>query len=117
MALLNSLILTEGQAKVAQQKAVWTAERQSLVAHWEQQRSSLQIQAEQARLQDLQLLHLSHDSPYRTSGLPLFLSAQLLLWMAACVTDLSESIVGFWAPCVAWTYSYQAVRYYRYSSR
>ncbi len=75
VALLNSLILTEGQAKLAQQKAVWTAEKQSLVAHWEQQHLSLQIQAEQAHLQDVHLLHLSHDSPYRTSGLPLLLSS------------------------------------------
>ncbi|KAL0024576.1 hypothetical protein WJX79_010339 [Trebouxia sp. C0005] len=68
VVLLNSLILTEGQAKLAQQKAVWTAERQSLVAHWEQQHLSLQIQAEEAHLQDVHLLHLSHDSPYRNSG-------------------------------------------------
>lgn len=74
VALLNSLILNEGQAKLAQQKAVWTAERQSLVAHWEQQHLSLQIQAEQAHLQDVHLLHLSHDSPYRNSGLPLLAS-------------------------------------------
>jgi len=95
VALLNSLILTEGQAKLAQQKAVWVAERQSLVAHWEQQHLSLQIQAEQAHLQDVHLLHLSHESPYRNSGLPLLAShlISFLRRFVACVTDLSESIL------------------------
>ena len=68
VAGLNSLIVAEGRASLAQQKAVWAAERQSLVARWEQQRLSLQIQSEQAHLQDMHLLHLSHDSQYRSSG-------------------------------------------------
>ena len=75
VAGLNSIILGEGQAKLAQQKAVWAAEGQALVAHWEQQHLQLQIQSEQAHVEDMHLLHLSHDSPYRNSGACLVLTA------------------------------------------
>lgn len=65
---LNSMIVSEGQAKLEQQKAVWAAERQAQVAQWEQRLLQLQIRNEQAHLEDMHLLHLSHDSPYRTPG-------------------------------------------------
>lgn len=68
VAGLNSLIVGEGRASLAQQKAVWAGERQALLARWEQQRLSLQIQSEQAHLQDMHLLHLSNHSQYRSSG-------------------------------------------------
>ncbi|KAL3139282.1 Cilia- and flagella-associated protein 43 [Trebouxia sp. C0009 RCD-2024] len=64
---LNSTIISEGQARLEQQKAVWAAERQALLAQWEHRLLQLQIQKEQAHLEDMHLLHLSHDSPYRTT--------------------------------------------------
>ena len=68
MVSLSSIILSEWQAKVAQHKAVWAAERQCLQAHWEQHLLQLQIQNEQAHVEEMHLLHLSHDSPYCNSG-------------------------------------------------
>ncbi|KAL3160747.1 hypothetical protein ABBQ32_010656 [Trebouxia sp. C0010 RCD-2024] len=65
---LNSTIIAEGQARLEQQKAVWAAERQALLAQWEHRLLQLQIQKEHAHLEDMHLLHLSHDSPYRTTG-------------------------------------------------
>ena len=66
---LNSIIVTEGQANLAQQKAVWAAQKQLLVAQWEQQRLNLQIQSEQAHLEEMHLMHLPYDSPYRNAGI------------------------------------------------
>ena len=68
MVTLNSTIISEGQARLEQQKAVWAAERQALLAQWEHRLLQLQMHKEQAHLEDMHLLHLSHDSPYRTTG-------------------------------------------------
>ena len=65
---LNSMIVLEGQAKLEQVKATWTAERQALLDQWDYGLLQLQIRNEQAHLEDMHLLHLSHDSPYRTPG-------------------------------------------------
>ena len=65
---LNSMIVAEGQAKLEQQKAVWVGERQALLAQWEHHLLQLQIRNAQAHLEDMHLLHLSHDSPYCTAG-------------------------------------------------
>ena len=72
---LNSIILSEGQAKLDQQKAVWTAEKHALLAEWEQQRLRMQIQSEQAHLEEMHLMHLPYDSPYRNAGIMLFVSS------------------------------------------
>lgn len=65
---LNSMIVSEGHAKLEQLKAVWEAERQALLDRWEHGLLQLQTRNEQAHLEDMHLLHLPHDSPYRTPG-------------------------------------------------
>ena len=65
---LNSMIVSEGQAKLEQVKAVWAGERQALLDQWEHGLLQLQIQNEQAHLEDMHLLHLPHGSPYRNPG-------------------------------------------------
>ena len=62
------MIVLEGQAKLEQVKAVWEAERQAMLDQWEHGLLQLHIRNEQAHLEDMHLLHLSHDSPYRTPG-------------------------------------------------
>ena len=62
------MIVLEGQAKLEQVKAVWEAERQALLDQWEHGLLQLHIRNEQAHLEDMHLLHLSHGSPYRTPG-------------------------------------------------
>ena len=66
---LNGVILAEAKCMLAQQKAAWAAEWQTLLAQWEHRFLQLQIQNEQAHLEDMHLLHLPHDSPYRGSGM------------------------------------------------
>lgn len=65
---VNRLVVAEGQAKVAQQKELWQAERHSLTAEWDRQHLHLQTQNQQALLEDLHLFHLPHSSPIQQSG-------------------------------------------------
>lgn len=65
---VNKLILAEGQARLAQQKALWQAQRHSSTAEWDHHYLQMQIQNQQALLQDLHLLHLPHGSPFGQSG-------------------------------------------------
>ena len=79
---VNQLILAEGQAKVAQQKALWQAQRHSLTAEWDHQLLQKQTLNQQALLEDLHLMHLPHGSPYEQSG------ACLVSWSAQPVRQV-----------------------------